>query len=298
MDPNSYMERTMRSRGDYGLKIAKRGYDARYASDNQLLYNSSFPVLQIVMYLTAATQWEITRTGAYTYWNEYNGTTSTRYRHNMRKLHGLGHPPMVIPLFAGGWSSPDPNITWNDKYIYYDRDFATLAEYNAFISGGSQTGTFVVFNIDIETDVEYPYLDDGIETEWGQQYDYGIKHILTDDQNTKNPMDLGLNANIQSMLVVAVKVATQANRTRNVYVPDGISPEKLAPFAFVKSSSTGRWRAGGVSAQAVMGYRPAMPAYGVNYYLIDGQYIGSKGSLVVVRSPMISSDRSTYSFNM
>lgn len=298
MNPDFYMPRTLRDRSDYGLKIAKRGYDVLYASDNQLLYNSSFPVLQIVEYITNDTQWEIVESGSYTHWNDFNGATSTRWRHSVRRIHGLGHPPMVVPLIAEAYERQDNSISWNAKYVYYDRDFFTQAEYDAYIAAGAQTGNFVIFNVDIETDVEYPYVDDGIDTQWGEQIDYGIKHILTDDPNTKDPMDLGLNANIQSMLVVAVKVAISSNPTVRIYMPAGIDAEKLAPFCFIKSSSTGRWRFGGVSAQAVSGYRPAMPSMGINYFALDGQLVGEKCTLVVVRSPMISSDKYTYSFNM
>lgn len=287
----------MRARSDYGLKVAKRGYDVTYASDNQLLYNSSFPVLQIIMYITTDTQWEIVETGSYQEWNEFSGTIDTRWRHNMRKLHGLGYPPMIVPFGFNALSSNNA-LTWNTKYIYSERTFFTEAEYNSYIAGGSQTPSAVVFGVDIGTDVEYPYVDDGLEVEWGQQYDYGIKHLLTDDINSVDPTDLGLNANIQSMMVVGVKVATNDNPTVAVYYPSGISPSQLAPFSFIKSATTGRWRAGGVSAQAVSGYRPAMPSLGINYYRLDGQIFAERCSLVVVRSPMIAPDKIDYTFNM
>lgn len=296
-DASTIMPRTLRARSDYGLKIAKRGYDVQYASDNQLLYNSSFPVLQIIGYITADTQWEITETGSYQEWNDYDGTLITRWRHNMRKIHGLGYPPMVVPFGYNVFSSGQA-VTWNEKYIYSDNTFYTEADYNTFIANGSPTSKYVTFGIDISTDVEYPYVDDGLETEWGQQYDYGIKHILTDDPNTLNPEDLGLNANIQSIMAVAVKIATNANPSVSVYYPDGISAEQLAPFVFIKAAATGRWRAGGVSAQAVSGFRPAMPSLGVDYYRLDGQIFGEKCSLVVVRSPMIAPNKTDYSVNM
>lgn len=297
MDPSRYMERTLRDRGDYGLKIARKGYDLRFAADNQLLYNSAFPVLQIVEFITDDTDWEVVSTGSYTFWSEYSGVTSTRWKHSMRRLHGLGHPPMIAPLSASGWTSGDKNISWDLKYIYYEKTFITETEYNAFISSDAPTGTFVVFNIDIDTDVEYPYVDDGMDTEWGQKYDYGIKHLLTDDVNSMDPADLGLNANVQSMLVVAVKVATIEDKNRNIYLPEGIDPEKLSPFSYIKQTN-GRWIMGGVSIQAVSGYRPAVPAAGINYYTLDGQYFAPKCSLVLVRLPMLSSDKTNASFNM
>ncbi len=298
---NTIMERTMRARGDYGLKIAKRGYDVFYASDNQLLYNSSFPVLQIIDYITPSMQWEITATGSYQYWDEYSGTLVTCWRHNRRRLHGLNYAPMVVPFGYSQFntfSTTVGNFEWNSKYIYIERTFFTEAEYNAYMNAGAVTPKAVIFGIDIETDVEYPYVDDGLPIEWGQQYDYGIKHLLTDDIDSVDPTDLGLNANVQSIMAVAVKVATNANPTVAVYYPDGISPSQLAPFCFIKSATTKRWCAGGVSVQSVSGFRPAMPGLGIDYYRLDGQIFAEKCTLVVVRSPMIAPDKTDYSFNM
>ena len=297
MDTSIYLPSTMKSRSDYGLKIAKKGYDVLYASDNQLLYNSSFPLLQVVEYITDDTQWEVTDAGAYQVWSEFNGTLTTQYRHNMRRIHGLGHPPMIVP-FGASYFSTSSKLEWNAKYIYSSNTFNTLADYNTFINGGAKVGKYAVFAVDIETDVEYPYVDDGIDTEWGQTYDYGIKHILTDNSNATDPNDLGLNANIQSIMVVAVKVALASQASLSRYQPNGITADKLAPFCFIKSSITGRWRVGGVSAQAVTGFRPAIPSMGLDYYTLDGQLIGEKCSLVLVRLPMISPDKQTMSFNM
>lgn len=297
-DPANIMERTMRARSDYGLKIAKKGFDVRYASDNQLLYNSSFPVLQIVEYIDENTPWEIVDTGSYQSWDSFSGTLVTRWRHNMRRVHGLGYPPMVVPFNGSPIAIAAPDrIEWNSKYIYSTADFVNVTQYNSYMANPVKTGRFVVFAVDIETDVEYPYVDAGIDTEWGQQYDYGIKHMLTADTQTTDPNDLGLNANVQSIMVVAVKVATTDNKSQNVYIPEGIAPSQLAPFAFIKSQDNDRWRAGGVSAQAVGGYRPAIPGV-YDYFTLDGQYVGSKCSLVVVRSPMIAPVKAEYSFNM
>ncbi len=291
------MPRTLRARNDYGLKIAKRGYDVTFASDNQLLYNSSFPVLQIVMYITGDTQWEIVKTGPYQHWNEITGTLTTRYKHSIKKLHGLDYAPMVVPFGYDVASSAD-RLEWNTRYIYFEKNFLQQADYDAYMAGGAKTPSAIVFGVDISTDVEYPYTDDGLEIEWGQTYDYGIKHLLTSDVNSTDPADLGLNANVQSIMAVAIKVATNDKPDVSLFVPDGMSPTQLAPFCFLKSSVSGRWRAGGVSAQAVSGFRPARPQHGINYYELDGQKIEEKCSLVLVRLPMIAPDRADYSVVM
>lgn len=288
---------TMIAKRDYGIKIARRGYDARYASDNNLLYNSSFPLLAMVDFLQDGADWEIQETGVYEYWNEFNGTMSQRWQHSVKVAHTLDYPPMIIRL--DGDSTANEYIRWDTKYIYYKRDFFTVGEYNAYINSGSKKPKLLVIAVNIDRDVEYPYLDDGLPIDWGGQYDYGFKHILTGDPNAASPMDLGINANIQSMMVVAVKIATSDKPNVNLYIPNGISADKLSPFCFLQGND-GLWREGGMSVQAAAGFRPAIPNAGINFYLLDGHLFASKCSLVLIRQPLLvpEKDKKSYTINM
>lgn len=300
MQPPSGAKRlpsTMIAKRDYGIKIARRGYDARYASDNNLLYNSSFPLLAIVDFLQEGAEWEIQDTGVYDYWNEFNGTTSQRWQYSVRVAHTLDYAPMIMRL--DGDTTLNEYLQWDTKYIYYKRDFFTAGEYNDYINRGSKKPNLLVIAVNIDHDVEYPYLDDGLPIDWGDQYDYGFKHILTGDPNAAGADDLGINANIQSMMVVAVKIATSDKPDVNLYIPDGIAPDKLSPFCFLQSSD-GLWRQGGTSVQAAAGFRPAIPNAGINFYILDGQLFASKCSLVLIRQPLLApeKDKKSYTINM
>lgn len=288
---------TMITKRDYGIKIARRGYDARYASDNNLLYNSSFPLLSIVDFLQEGAEWEIQETGAYEHWNEFNGTTSQFWKHNVRVAHTLDYAPMVMNLDSK--NTIGEYLSWDTKYIYYRRIFQSAGEYNSYISSGSKKPKLLVIAVNIDRDVEYPYLDDGLPIDWGSQYDYGFKHILTGNPNAASPMDLGINANIQSMMVVAVKIATSDKKDVKLYIPNGISVDKLSPFCFVQNND-GTWRQGGVSIQAPAGFRLTISGSGTGYYLLDGQTFANKCSLVLVRQPMIApdKDKASYTINM
>lgn len=85
--------------GDYGLKIAKAGFDVLTASDSDLLFNSSWPSLQIVAVIT--------------------DTTGSPF------AHGLTFPPLVMA------TGPVPRPV-DSTYIYGGT--GTVVVYNLDIS--------------------------------------------------------------------------------------------------------------------------------------------------------------------
>ena len=40
-------EKNLKNRSDYGVRVARPGYDANNCAQNQLLFNSGWPILQI-----------------------------------------------------------------------------------------------------------------------------------------------------------------------------------------------------------------------------------------------------------
>ena len=288
------LKNTMRQTPLYGFKIAKRGYDVRYATSNQLLYDSAFPLLQIVME-TKDGDWEVAKTGAFPRWLQHNGSTMTVWKHIQRKMHGLGKVPMVVSTGINAYNARNPDVYWDSMYIYSRRTFFSQAEYDNYMRQGAPVDNYMIFNVDITTDVEYPYVDDGIDTEWGISYDYGFKHFLTDNVTTNDPNELGLNANIQSMMVVAVKVATNSDPTVGLYTPKGIDADKLFPFSYIQDNS-GFWSMGALSVQSASGYMP--PTLDSPSFRLDGQTFAPKCSLVVVRSPMLEPDKQAHNVNM
>lgn len=298
MTPNEarLMPSTMISKRDYGIKIAKRGFDVNFASDTELLYNSSFPVLAIANYIGADTPREILREGEVSEWNEFNGTYSTRWVYEVRILHGLEYVPLVIPVNAEP-SFYNSNVEWDDRYIYIKYSWSTVGDYNSFVSAGRKLNErLMIMAVNIERDIEYPYFDYAVDsTAWGSESDYGFKYLLAGDIDNLNMNELGINPNIQSLMVTAVKVTKDPNK--NEYVPDkNLDFRNLSAFCSVRVN--GRWRFGGISAQAVAGYIPINNQDGTGFYMIDGLWFGDMVSLVVARMPFISPDKTSYSFVM
>lgn len=296
------LDRTLRPAKDYGIKIAKKGYDARTAASNQLLYNSSFPMLQIVDIVDDDSAWTVISQGQVQQWSRYTGNTVNRWIYQAKLRHGLCFPPMLLPIGAFNTGLDQParyyaqNLKWDDEYVYADFTFYTQTEYNNFINSGNKVNKYIICAVDISTDIEYQYFDSALETTWGEVYDYGLKHLLTDDVNTTDPQKLGLNANVQSQLAIAVKIATVDNVNKCFYVPAGLTINDLTVYPYVQDYD-GYWTIGTPSYQDASGYRIATVG-GETGYALDGQYYGQKCSLVAVRQPMISSDVTRYNFHM
>lgn len=296
IDPLLRMPSTLIGKRDYGIKIAKVGYDVNYSSDTDLLYNSSFPVLAIVKTIGSIADGEILQDGYISKWNEYTGKMQDYWIFTLRTAHGLNYTPMVVdvnkPLYDYNYNA-QIETSWDSKYVYIDMSFNTVGDYNTFVSGGKKLRPVMVLAVNIEKDIEYPYLDFGGLPEWGVADDYGLKYILNGDKDNLNLADLGINPNIQSLMVTAVKVTEDP--TKVIYEPTGISVRNLSAFCFVRAG--GRWKVGGVSVQAVGGYRPYFTG-DTGYYRIDGLFFADKVSLVVVRMPFIAPDKLTYNVNM
>ena len=272
---------TTRSRLDYGLKIAKKGFDVRTASDNQLLYNSGFPSLQIAGAVHWS-NWEITQNGKAPQWNQHDGSISDRWRFKAQVRHGLGYPPMLICTSFDNDRNASGTLKWNSNYIYVDTDIAKDLD-------SLKQLTILICPIDISYDIEYPYLDSPVEAEWGQSYDYGLKHTLSGDIDTKLADDLGLNPTIQSLMAVAVKVANGNDGTSDdlySYTPP-LPVSDLAVYPYYQGNDD-LWCIGDVSMQqGGMGYR-IMTSNGIDRYVIDAVLGNKKASLVIIRQPMVA----------
>ena len=290
------MPSTMISKKDYGIKIAKRGYDVSYASDTELLYNSSFPVLAIANYISEDTPREVIREGEISEWNEWNGSYTNMWVYEVRILHGLEYVPLVLRVNEGLLLAGGGSVEWDNRYIYIKYSWFTVGGYSTFVSGGRKLEEkLMVMAVNIEKDIEYPYFDYAIDsTAWGSESDYGFKYLLAGDIDNLNMNELGINPNVQSLMVTAVKVTKDPNETD--YIPNGIDFRNLSAFCSVMVND--RWRFGGISAQAVAGYRPINNQDGTGSYEIDGLLFADMVSLVVARMPFISPDKTTFSFVM
>ena len=188
-------------RGDYGVRVARKGFDATKCSDSNLLFNSGWPIIQIVKVVAAADAIKyLDETGdipqsyihtndteddstyidenyVYTkkithYYVDPDDYSMHEYKEAWRVYHGLGYVPM-----------------------YFDSDEVS-----------NLTGYYLLTNIDIRKDVDYPYTDQPSSYS-GMTADYGVRSTA----RTRSQMPqygtrgCGFNTNIQSKMVMAVK---------------------------------------------------------------------------------------------
>jgi len=194
-------------RQNYGIKMARAGFDIRNASDNQLLFNSAWPILQIVRFIDLDED----------AWENTPGFTPPSYAPNQRMRrwrHNLGYCPFFMILPALTDSSAITTIQYPyrvDRHYFY-------ALYNPYDYTGASIPNYkfnarvVVTQINLENDVEYPYTDQALHLEF-EHVDYGVKSSRFEgiDVHQAKPKELGINTNIISNIVLAVKTERSFN---------------------------------------------------------------------------------------
>lgn len=225
----------LRNRSDYGVRVARPGYDAMNCAQNQLLFNSGWPILQIVDVIDMT--WE----GDYEYKltinvTRINNVTGDVNRNTTDSI--VSEPP------AGYTSSYETDATIdtfrevsvNTKNIrktenmpitmyIYNTDVRTEGDYTIITDQrcskvavvkkshnlgytpffmmsediSEVSGYIVLFSVDITTDVDYPYTEKPLQI-LGSSSDYGIKSSSI--FGSKVP---GLCSNMFSKLVQAIK---------------------------------------------------------------------------------------------
>lgn len=292
---------TLIGRRDYGVKIAMPGYDAAYAGDNQLLFNSSFPILQIKV--LADLHCLATGSTEANFGGEYIGTLGAGTSRVFRWYHGLGFPPMFI-LLNNGSVRFNTNYSVDENYIYRVGDF---------YSGDWPTsdGTKVLLcPIDLSKDIEYPYTAMPLEKPLINSIDYGFKSVEFGDIHEQNFNNLGIDIRLQSQMVLAVKTHETSTFTGSesdftvvpidYTVPDGMTLNDVVSYGYAKrplfsgdSNSPEAYVSVGQSGQAVPSVLVGRPYDGD----IQLQTFKSQpGALVITRLPMVAANNQTSTF--
>ena len=197
------------SKGDYGVRVARPGYDANYCSDNQLIFNSGWPILQIC--------------GVYDFSNK--GVEKNRYFYN-----GEWYDELPSGMTYRYSDSSRYNFCVNKKYIakmgevkiYTDANDVECYEYTykrishrlgfvpfftsiSNISEDTSGDIAILFYINITNDVDYPYTDNPVPLLTGTR-DYGIK------SSSIFPRVDGLSTGVFSKLVRAIKTQKSCKR--------------------------------------------------------------------------------------
>lgn len=252
---------TLQEKSDYGLKIAKAGFDVNTAKDSDLLFNSSWPSMQIAKVKSVVA--------------------------GERFAHELPYVPfsIIIPEFTPttlGNINLMRNADADSTYIY-----APTVDF-------SNGGKIIVYALDISTDVEYPY---NTRSRNSTEYDnnYGIK-IVKDDasMDSEDLRDYILHSRCGSPMVLAVKTAsTISPNNLNLIAPDQSAIQYTSPltdptfvFGYVKRKD-GKYECAPLSGQSY----PTTFTNGTTSYIIllkNNPVYDYEASLVVLRSPMFA----------
>lgn len=301
-------------RSDYGVRVARKGYDASTCADSDLLFNSGWRIIQIVKVISEENKRihiDETRDlpstcikraeridGVYD-WNcavdekwfylplvryEYEDTATGRWyfpKKRYKIYHGLGY----IPLF------------FKSKYC------------------ADVPGYYLLTNIDIRQDVDYPYTD-APSYYYGNTSDYGIKsksYTRKKIPGQGETRGCGINTSIQSKMVMAIK--TEKSKTKDKSTgPGGIEYETncpswaIPPDSNAQTTSLKDYEAFGffkydydnffepAENAPLMEYPVGWSGYGGDgdtYTLVDqsgAATVDTKKSLVILRSPMVAPD--------
>lgn len=314
--------KNMKERGNYGVRVARPGFDANYCSDNQLIFNSGWPILQLVKvidfdseyvtetrYLLPDGRWSTTLPSGYTL-NATAAWSSEKYQANSvyarmgyqekyyinssykvvtafiyrRKVHNLGYTPLFL----------DSNKV-----------------------SGKNTNKMLLFNVELETDVDYPYTEEALPLITAPN-DYGMKSSSVFGDRVP-----GLSTGQFSKLVQAVKTEQTAkynlvNNNGQGLIPIW-SPLNSVPSTAADSSILMPYEAWGYGVQGYITYdsnynprysydegndgggyyymysyaSPVSDNYGAGYaYSLIGNALGGqafkKATLVILRSPLVS----------
>lgn len=202
-------KKNLKERGDYGVRVARPGFDAENCSDNQLIFNSGWPILQLCKVIDLDDGEELSR-----YYDRYNNTWYDTKPNSWTN-------PYIVPendmdaLFRFGVSKHFAR-TFVGQVIYdtadgtgegYEYKYKIKPHYMPFVPffipaddvAGEKSEKVLIFNLDIEADADYPYTDAPIPL-LGEAKDYGMK-----SSSVFGDKVAGLSTGQFSQLVQAVK---------------------------------------------------------------------------------------------
>lgn len=215
--------KNLKERGDYGVRVARPGFDANNCADNQLIFNSAWPILQLTQMLDFDKEY----TMEYRYLLT-NGTWSNTLPSGYRLDHTEdwdGRKYEVNTVYA----RMGQEIRWyvkGDNTIQcnvYRRKVHNLGYVPLFLDSddvsGKTTNKLLLFNVDLDYDIDYPYTEEALPLV-SVPNDYGMKSSSIFGDRVP-----GLSTGQFSKLVQAVKTEKTAK-----YNLSNLSGEGLVPI--------------------------------------------------------------------
>lgn len=227
--------RNWQERGDYGVRVARPGFDASKCAQNQLLFNSGWSIMQIAAVIDLSKYQTVHRivkrtrvekvnlqdisdqhirvdeqvvdsvgTYQYSYTTPYVQAPSTGYMVNKKYV-------CWAPNDVTYYGNPTSTVTEGDYQINttvwylegdfcrirHDLDFTPMFIESEYVSNIS--GYLILFTVDLRKDVDYPYTEEPLPL-LSAGGNYGIKSESIFGENVP-----GLCSNMFSKLVQAVK---------------------------------------------------------------------------------------------
>lgn len=261
-----------RERADYGVKVARAGFDTKNAKDNQLLYNSSWPILQIVkMIRTDSDATEVTIDG----------------RPWKRWLHGLGYPPAFItPNNTSNFETSQARyqIGVDEHYLYIDTELDV-----------AHFPLVMITQINLLEDVDYPYTDDPLMLGY-EEVNYGMKTTIHQNMTSV----VGMDTSMVGYMALALKTEKTCVPLQpdNLYTIRYVFPEKmkaLMVLGYKKEMDTGLWRRLGYAVQSVgelylRNEEEVQVFVGAKDAGGNWLYGGEQSAVLILRSPFVSPD--------
>lgn len=210
----------MQKKGDYGVRVARWGYDASTCDDGDLLFNSSWPIVQIAKYIKPDASWESVELVELPEDEPYELDSTVMWQ---TPLYGVDRKyAYKTPGYrVYGYSEVVGTTEWGEDILdehYFFKPIVYRARHNLgyipmilnseLLSGGEVGGGVVLTNIDIEKDADYPYLSRP-KIASTKVADYGIasKAYYASKLDTRDMRCVGLSSNIQSLMVQAIKTS-------------------------------------------------------------------------------------------
>ena len=240
--PNKY---NPKERSNYGVRVARPGFDASTCAQNQLLFNSGWAIMQIaevvdfrnqpaqyLYIMTTNTTVYDSATGTYNFSEESEEVSSAPSGYNSENdfetsfFHDVLVNKRYVLKSAGAtyhiYYYPAEQTTVGtvtttvskrcSRYSVYKKahglDFVPFFAKSEWLSGVSNC--VLLFNIDIRRDVDYPYTEEALPL-ISKTGDYGIKSESIFGDNVP-----GLCSNMFSKLVQAVKTEETVQGDRDM----------------------------------------------------------------------------------
>lgn len=198
----------LKSRADYGVRVARPGYDAYTCAQNQLVFNSSWPIVQITKVINlskdvATSQMCVGLDYSDLGWREYretlpDGVVATYTDANTVYTVGKNYIWVIVKreyFYTSDYMKQWTRFTY--KKLYHGLGFVPMFYRSEYIS--ELEGKLVLTSVDLTTDVDYPYTEEATMF-LGKTNDYGIT-----SESVFGKRVPGLRSDMFSKLVQAVK---------------------------------------------------------------------------------------------